>query len=218
MVGLAGEGKTLQKLTLEDLDQMVAADAPHNAACKARYAAQVATYDRAMDAVIAVLGVDHSTVRTLMRNRPTYQPEDLGRKLRDSALRMQRDKAAQDRQKQEEQRRSLRERAKRARKYLEDARAEVPPMLGLTDYVQAPGADAGMIEFAHNHWYSSQKTQTLFHGDGFVANFAGRTACTEECRGWDGEAHRCECGAHRVCWDEEGDFDEPHSYVYARTC
>lgn len=205
-------------MTDTELDHLVEADVPYETARRARATVEVATYDRAMDAVIAVLGIDHTAVRTLMRNRPTYQAENLGRKLRDSAIQMRRDQAAQDRQKQEEQQRSLSERAKRARKYLEDARAEVPPLLGLADYIQSPDADAGLVEFARKHWYRSQKASTLFHGDGFIAKFAGRTACAEDCRGWDGEAHRCECGAHRVCWDEEGDFDEPNSYVYARTC
>lgn len=205
-------------MTEAELGHLVEADEPYEAARRARTSAEIAAYDRAMDAVIAVLGVDHTVVRTLMRNRPTYRPENLGRKLRDSVLQMQRDKTAQVRQKQEEQRRSLHERAKRARKYLEEARAEVPPLLGFADHIQAPDADAGLIEFARKHWYSSQRAHALFHGDGFVANFAGRNACAEDCRGWNGEANRCECGAHRVCWDEEGDFDEPHSYVYARIC
>lgn len=49
--------------------------------------------------------------------------------------------------------------------------------------------------------------------DGFFS-FYGDDYC-ENCRGWDGSSHRCECGNRRVSWerDEENDFFiDPYIY------
>lgn len=32
-------------------------------------------------------------------------------------------------------------------------------------------------------------------------SFAGADDCDEECKGWDGESYRCQCGNRRVYWD-----------------
>lgn len=50
------------------------------------------------------------------------------------------------------------------------------------------------------------------HGeDGFV-EFRGDDYCEDECRGWDGESYRCECGNRRMDWEwDDGDiYPEPY--------
>lgn len=47
-------------------------------------------------------------------------------------------------------------------------------------------------------------------------SFSGEDNC-ENCEGWDGESHRCECGNRRVGWTMEGDFEDfaaGTAYVY----
>lgn len=47
---------------------------------------------------------------------------------------------------------------------------------------------------------------------GVMFSFSGEDYC-ENCSGWDGERHRCECGNRRVYWEAEGDF--PDMYIQA---
>jgi hypothetical protein len=47
---------------------------------------------------------------------------------------------------------------------------------------------------------------------GGYMSFSGDDSC-ENCKGWDGVSHRCDCGNRRVEWVWEGDFKNP--YVYA---
>ena len=37
--------------------------------------------------------------------------------------------------------------------------------------------------------------------------------CDPHCKGWDMEDRRCECGAHRICWESDGDFEDIHIYT-----
>jgi len=41
--------------------------------------------------------------------------------------------------------------------------------------------------------------------EGGFHSFCGDDSC-ENCEGWDGSSHRCECGNRRVSWDSDGDF------------
>lgn len=36
--------------------------------------------------------------------------------------------------------------------------------------------------------------------------------CDDDCRGWDGRTHRCDCGARRMYWDVDGGFAYPTAY------
>jgi len=47
-----------------------------------------------------------------------------------------------------------------------------------------------------------------------IYDFAGSDSC-EDCAGWDGESHRCECGNRRVYWAAEGDFTNMTLYAEA---
>jgi hypothetical protein len=46
---------------------------------------------------------------------------------------------------------------------------------------------------------------------GCKLSFNGDDSC-EDCEGWDGESNRCECGNRRVCWESDGDFENPLAY------
>lgn len=48
---------------------------------------------------------------------------------------------------------------------------------------------------------------------GHLFEFSGSDYC-ENCGGWDGNSHRCECGNRRVCWTNY-DFDFRKPYIYA---
>lgn len=47
--------------------------------------------------------------------------------------------------------------------------------------------------------------------DGGYHNFSGDDNC-ENCAGWDGESHRCDCGNRRVCWASEGNWKDLYIY------
>jgi len=52
--------------------------------------------------------------------------------------------------------------------------------------------------------------------EGGPFSFSGEDYC-EDCGGWDGTSHRCECGNRRVGWETIGDFedfDDGSYYVY----
>lgn len=40
-------------------------------------------------------------------------------------------------------------------------------------------------------------------GAPFYVAFVGWDECEDECRGWDGQSRRCECGNRRVEWDDD---------------
>lgn len=56
-----------------------------------------------------------------------------------------------------------------------------------------------------------KKYMRQYGEDGFV-EFRGDDYCEDECRGWDGESHRCECGNRRMDWEwDDGDiYPEPY--------
>jgi len=44
--------------------------------------------------------------------------------------------------------------------------------------------------------------------------FGGDDNC-ENCSGWDGDSHRCECGNRRVSWEHDGDFESMNVWAEA---
>jgi len=46
---------------------------------------------------------------------------------------------------------------------------------------------------------------------GGVYSFNGDDNC-EDCTGWDGKSHRCNCGNRRVDWSYDGNFE--NMYVF----
>ena len=49
---------------------------------------------------------------------------------------------------------------------------------------------------------------------GEYISFSGDDNC-ENCKGWDGENHSCQCGNRRVSWESGGDFEKPYIYAEA---
>jgi hypothetical protein len=41
----------------------------------------------------------------------------------------------------------------------------------------------------------------LVMDDDLWYSFADNEGCDDDCRGWDGESPRCDCGNRRVYWD-----------------
>jgi len=54
------------------------------------------------------------------------------------------------------------------------------------------------------------KKKELIESGTFI-DFNGQDTC-ENCRGWDGQSHRCDCGNRRVSWTSDGDFLNPYIY------
>lgn len=50
---------------------------------------------------------------------------------------------------------------------------------------------------------------------GGVCGFNGDDNCADDCCGWDGESHRCDCGNRRMTWTEGCDTDYRNMYIYA---
>lgn len=53
---------------------------------------------------------------------------------------------------------------------------------------------------------------------GHYHEFGGDDNC-ENCKGWDGESHRCDCGNRRLYWakDYSFSFDKSDNYIYPET-
>lgn len=51
-------------------------------------------------------------------------------------------------------------------------------------------------------------------GDGYHS-FGGDDNC-ENCSGWDGRSHRCNCGNRRVSWEGDVQFDDKNNYIYGQ--
>lgn len=68
------------------------------------------------------------------------------------------------------------------------------------------------VEFADESAFEAECNRRIEENTFF--SFAGDDNC-EDCSGWNGKSHRCDCGNRRVCWTTglAHSFKEP--YVYA---
>lgn len=82
----------------------------------------------------------------------------------------------------------------------------------LTEYGQTLGIDFtinGAISLANGIAFKEEvesRTQEIKRSDKFI-RFQGDENCEDDCRGWNGESNRCECGSHKVKW-ESNNFDD----------
>ncbi len=60
---------------------------------------------------------------------------------------------------------------------------------------------------------TNETSKELSESDSFT-DFMGSDECNN-CRGWDGESHRCECENRRVGWTKDGDFENMSIYAEA---
>src|SRR3990167_6888483 len=59
-----------------------------------------------------------------------------------------------------------------------------------------------------------RKAEPWHEFNGFNCNDFG----DRDCKGWDGESRRCQCGNRRVSWEIEGTFENPRVYCEAYLC
>jgi hypothetical protein len=71
---------------------------------------------------------------------------------------------------------------------------------------------ANAIEVANDLAYE-QEAERL-QEEGGMRSFSGDDSC-ENCGGWDGVSHRCECGNRRVSWAQGYGHSFKNPYVYA---
>ena len=64
------------------------------------------------------------------------------------------------------------------------------------------------VEKANDIRFEELKKEAIENGG--VEEFNGQNC--DDCSGWDGESHRCNCGNRRMAWDFGGNFD--NMYVY----
>lgn len=70
------------------------------------------------------------------------------------------------------------------------------------------------IFVADNVAFELEKERVLTEKNFSFFSFTGNDNCNENCAGWDGVSHRCDCGNRRVDWE----FDTGHSFKNPSIC
>jgi hypothetical protein len=66
----------------------------------------------------------------------------------------------------------------------------------------------GKEEYQREKYLREKRAEYV--GGGYLPVY-GNMWC-EDCAGWDGESHRCECGNRRMCWTDDSDDDNMFDY------